>query len=160
MARNEAEAVRFYRLAAKQGYAGAMFNFAKALCDGTGWEKDPVLAVQWMRRAAELGYTTAQGQLGHWYMEGEGSPLPVNYKEALRLSRLAAGKGHATALGNFGTLFASGLGVPRDLDEACRLFRQAITLGCESAEDKLRDLAREGHAPSLAAVRELGLGPL
>ena len=119
-----------------------------------------MLAVQWMRRAAELGVAEAQVQLGHWYLGGEGSPLPVNYKDALRLLRLAADKGHALAISNLGVYFANGDGVPRNLDEACRLFRQAIALGFEPVKDNLRSLARTGHVPSLAAVRELGLGPL
>ena len=76
--------MRFYRLAFKQGYAGAMFNLAKDLSSGVGCLQDPVLAVLWMRRGAELGYPEAQGQLGAWYLLGAGSPLPVNYKEALR----------------------------------------------------------------------------
>ena len=137
-----------------------MFSLAIGLSDGVGGEKDLVLAVQWMRRAVELGYTVAQCQLGQWYMRGEGSPLPVNYKEALRLSRLAANKGQLEAISNLGVLFADGLGVPQDLDEAFRLFRQAATLGHEPAKNNLRRLAQQGHAPSLAAVRELGLGPL
>ena len=93
-------------------------------------------------------------------MGGDGSPLPVNYKEALRLLRLAADEGDATAISNLGVLFANGQGVPRDLDEACRLYSQAIALGFEPAKDKLRRLARKGHPPSLAAVRDLGLGQL
>ena len=121
-------------------------------------QADPVLAVQWMRRAVELRCTAAQCQLGAWFMLGEVSPLPANYKEALRLSRLAAEMGQPVAICNLGVLFTNGDEVPRDLDEACRLYRQAITLGFEPAKDKLRALARTGHAPVLAAVRELGLG--
>ena len=64
MDRNEAEGVRLFRLAAKQGYAGAMYVLAKSVSDGRGCEKDPVLAVQWMRRAAELGHTVVQSGLG------------------------------------------------------------------------------------------------
>ena len=119
-----------------------------------------MLAALWMRRAAELGLSSAQGGLGVWYLRGELSPLPVNNKEARRLLRLAAVQGDVEAFGNLGVVFANGDGVPRDLNEACRLYRKANTLGNELAKDELRVLAHVGHAPSLAAVRELGLGPL
>ena len=89
------------------------------------------------------------------YSLGEGSPLPVNYKEGLRLLRLAADKGFALAIVNTDVLFEHG-----HLVEAYRLYRHAITLGFEPAKNNLGMLARSGHAPSLAAVRELGLGPL
>ena len=93
-------------------------------------------------------------------MRGEGSPLPVNYKEAKRLTLLASDKGNAMAISNLAILLAKGKGEPCDFDEACRLWRRAIALGDEPSKDYLRSLAQEGHAPSLATVRELGLGPL
>ena len=152
--------MRFYRLAAKQGYASAMYILAKSLIDGSGCEMDLVLAVPKMRRAVELDHSEAQNELGMWYSLGEGSPLPVNYKVMMRLTRLAAHKGDATAISNLGVFIANGQGVPRDLDEACRLYSRAIELGFEPAKDKLRRLAWQGHTPSLAAVRELRLAPL
>ena len=152
--------MRLYRLAAKQGDAGSMFNLAMNVSVVVRGEKDPVLAVMWMRHSAEHGYTEALGQLGAWYILGEGGPLPANYKVALRFLRLAADKDLSSAFANLGVLFENGLGVPRDLDEACRLFRQAATLGYEPAKDYLRRLAQQGHAPSAAALRELGLGSL
>ena len=137
-----------------------MFNLARALSDGTGSETDPVLAVLWMRRAAELGIAGAQAELATWYMAGERGPLPINYKESLRLSRLAADKGHAIAFASLGVHFQNGHGVPRDPDKVFRLYGQALALGYEPVKDDLRSFARTGHEPALAAVRELGLGPL
>ena len=122
-------------------------------------ENDPVLALLWMRRGVELGDTQAQVTLGGWYLGAETSPLPVNFKEALRLSRLAADKGHAMAICNVGILFARGCGVPPDIDEACQNYCRAAALGHELAKDLLREQAGTGHAPALAAVRELGLAP-
>ena len=83
--------------------------------------------------------------------------LPTNYKEAMRLARLGAAAGNALAMTYIGGLFH---GVAKDDDEACKWYRQAAALGQENAKTNLRTLARAGHAPSLAAVRELGLGPL
>ena len=53
-----------------------------------------------------------------------------------------------------------GRGVVKVLDEACKWYRQAAALGEENAKGNLRILARTGHAPSIAAVLDLGLGPL
>ena len=60
---DKAEAVRLYRLAAQQGFRGAQFNLSISLSKGVGCDELPVQAVQWMRRAVELGYAGAQSQL-------------------------------------------------------------------------------------------------
>ena len=159
VARNEVEALRLYRLAAKQGLAPSMCNLAEYLDLGKGCEKNPVLAVLWMKRAAELGDASAQGQLGALYGQREGCPLPINYKEALRMSRLSADQENLLAMCNLGGIYENGQGVPRDLDGGCRLYRKAIALGHEPAKNYLRYLVHIGHAPSLAALCELGLAP-
>ena len=112
-----------------------------------------------MRRAVELGSSNAQTELARWYIFGD-CGLPINYKEAIRLAKLGAAAGNANAMIHIGCLFHNGSGVAKDDDEACKWFRQAAALGQEHAKTNLRTLARAGHAPSLAAVRELGLGPL
>ena len=56
--------------------------------------------------------------------------------------------------------FGNGWGVARNDDEACKWWRQAAALGQEAAKNNLRMLARTGHAPSIAAVPELSLGPI
>ena len=78
----------------------------------------------------------------------------------MRLAKLGVAAGNANAMTHIGCLFHNGWGVAMDLDEACKWWRQAAALGQENAKDNLRDLARDGHAPSLSAVREHGLGPL
>ena len=124
-----------------------------------GCEKAPVQAVLWMRRAAELGHAPAQYTLALWYTGGSNS-LPINYKEAMRLARLGAGQGNRGATCLVGFHFDHGRGVAESRDEACKWYRQAAVLGEEATKSNLRDLGRGGHEPSLAAVRELGLGPL
>ena len=70
--------MRLYRLVAQQGLREAQFNLAKMLSDGVGCDKSPVQAVQWMRRAVELGYADAQTELTRWYIVGK-CGLPTNY---------------------------------------------------------------------------------
>ena len=153
------EAVRLYRLAAQQGLREAQYNLALMLSKGEGCDKSPVQAVQWIRRAVELGYDAAQTELARWFTEGE-CGLPTNYKDAMRLAKLGASAGDADAMHHIGILLHMGWGVAKDLDEACRWYRQAAALGEENAKLNLRNLARGGHASALAAVRDLGLGPL
>ena len=107
-------------------------------------------AVQWMRRGADFGFAAAQFVLAMWYQQGA-CGLPVNRKEALRLSRLGAAQGEAVAMRDIG--HDSRWGVDRDLDEACIWYSQAVTLGDDAAKECLRMLAHEGHAPSAAALR-------
>ena len=159
VAQDRVEAARLYRLAAMHGMPDAMHNLALCLSKGEGCDKAPVQAVLWIRRAAELGDADAQHKLADWYGQGTNS-LPINHKEAMRLARLGAEQGHLGATNLVGFLFAKGQGVAASLDEACKWYRRAAELGEEVAKDNLRGHARAGHAPSLAAVRELGLGPL
>ena len=70
---DKTEAARLFRLAAKQGESEAMYNSALCLYNGLGCDADPVQAVQWMRRAVELGYPSAQAELARWYVHGSPS---------------------------------------------------------------------------------------
>ncbi len=55
VAKNDAEAVRWYRLAAQQGYAGAQTNLGVMYANGTGVEQNIEEAIRWLRRAAAQG---------------------------------------------------------------------------------------------------------
>ncbi len=63
VAKNDAEAVRWYRLAAEQGYAGAQTNLGVMYANGTGIEQDLDEAVRWLRLAAAQGDQIAQENL-------------------------------------------------------------------------------------------------
>ena len=61
--KDDAEAVRWYRLAAEQGYANAQFNLGVKYNFGEGVPKDDAEAVKWYRLAAGQGHAEAQGVL-------------------------------------------------------------------------------------------------
>ena len=65
--KDEAEAVRWYRLAAEQGDAAAQFNLGLMYANGEGVLKDEAEAVRWYRKAVEQGYAGAQLNLGVMY---------------------------------------------------------------------------------------------
>lgn len=59
------EALRLYRLAADQGYAGAQNNLAHMYWTGRGVANNEVEAVRWYRLAAAQGHTGAQASLAN-----------------------------------------------------------------------------------------------
>ena len=125
--KDDAEAVRWYRLAAEQGLAAAQFGLGLMYANGKGVPKDDAEAVRWYRLAAEQGYAAAQSNLGLMYANGEG--VPEDDAEAARWVRLAAEQGTATAQLNLGLMYASGEGVPKDDAEAMRWYRLAAEQG-------------------------------
>ena len=66
------EAVKWYRLAAAQGYAPAQSNLGLAYEKGQGVRRDYPEAVRWYRLAAAQGYQVAQINLGLMYANGTG----------------------------------------------------------------------------------------
>ncbi len=71
---DDAEAVRWYRLAAEQGDARAQSNLGSMYETGRGVPQDYVEATRWYRLAAEQGNTDAQSNLGFVYADGDGVP--------------------------------------------------------------------------------------
>ncbi len=61
---DDAEAVRWYRLAADQGNATAQFNLGVMYDTGRGVPQDDAEAVRWYRLAADQGDADAQFNLG------------------------------------------------------------------------------------------------
>ena len=71
---DDAEAVRWYRLAADQGLAQAQYILGRRYDLGVGFPQDYVEALRWFRLAAEQGHAEAQYNLGYAYNNGEGVP--------------------------------------------------------------------------------------
>jgi hypothetical protein len=84
-------------------------------------------AVQWYRKAAELGNASAQDRFGTMYIDGRG--VKQDYKEAVKWFRKAAAQGYAEAYRHLGLMYARGEGVPQDYFEAVEWFRKAAEQG-------------------------------
>ena len=95
VAQDDAEAVRWWRLAAEQGNVSAQYKLGVAYDIGEGVAQDYAEAVRWYRLAAEQGNASAQYNLGVAYYFGEG--VAQDYAEAVRWLRLAAEQGDARA---------------------------------------------------------------
>lgn len=59
VARNEAEAVKWYSLAANQGQAVAQNNLGAMYLSGSGAPLDPIMGAVWLILASENGYAAA-----------------------------------------------------------------------------------------------------
>jgi TPR repeat protein len=93
--KDDKEAVRWYRLAADQGYSRAQFNLGMMYEYGVGVATDVKEAIRWDRLAAEQGNIDAQYRLGHIYFQGLG--VPQDCKEAAHWHRLAVKQGNYDA---------------------------------------------------------------
>ena len=69
---DDAEAVKWYRLAAEQGFAQAQSNLGVMYDNGQGVRQDYAEALRWYRKAAEQGVAEAQYNLGVMYDSGRG----------------------------------------------------------------------------------------
>ena len=113
---DDAEAVRWYRLAAEQGDATAQNNLGVMYGAGRGVPQDDAEAVRWYRLAVEQGDANAQYNLGVRYDDGLG--VPLDDAEAVVWYRRAAEQGHVSAQHNLGVMYSNGEGVPQDNVEA------------------------------------------
>ena len=90
LAQDDAEAVRWYRLAAAQGDAYAQVNLGLMYANGHGVPQDDAEAVRWYRLAAGQGDAYAQVNLGVMYGGGRG--VPQDYVQAHMWFNLAASR--------------------------------------------------------------------
>ena len=72
VARDDAAAFKWFRLAADQGNAAAQYNVAVSYAAGVGVPKSDVEAARWFRRAADQGMPVAQLNLGLMHAAGNG----------------------------------------------------------------------------------------
>jgi TPR repeat protein len=100
-------------------------------------------AVEWFRKAAELGDAKGQYSLGVAYNEGKG--VPQDYAQAAQWFRKAAEQGVAQAQNNLGFLYQQGQGVPKDLSLAAQWFRKAAEQGFPQAQKNLGFAYRDGQ---------------
>ena len=80
---NDAEAVRWYRLAAEQGNASAQNNLGLAYAEGLGVLRDPSEGERWFQMAAEQGLAVAQLNLGRMYFLRIDRVMPSPFQRLL-----------------------------------------------------------------------------
>ncbi len=141
MQQDYAKALEWFRKAAAQKNAVATYNVARIYDNGWGVPKDPAEALRWYRIAAELGEADAQGRLGYLLAT---APEP-KYEEAAKWFRTSIERGHDHGVYWLGRLHEEGWGMPKDLKQALRLYREAAGAGDPDAQGRLAVLYREGR---------------
>jgi hypothetical protein len=95
---DDAEAVKWYRLAADQGLSPAQSNLGLMYSAGMGVPVNNAEAVKWYHLAADQGNAIAQFNLGVMYANGEG--VPSNSVIAYAWLNIAAASGDKNTIHN------------------------------------------------------------
>ena len=91
VAKDFAEAMKWYRKSAEQGNARAQINLGYMYAAGRGVAQDYSEAMKWYTKAAEQGNARAQYNLGYMYENGHG--VTQDYSEAMKWYTKAAEQG-------------------------------------------------------------------
>jgi TPR repeat protein len=78
VARDNDEALKWYRSAADQDVVAAWHNLGRSYNFGTGVEQDYAQAEQWYRKAAEQGHMDAMFFLGTLYSNSHGQDTSID----------------------------------------------------------------------------------
>jgi len=140
--RDNAEAVKWYRKAAEQGYSHAQNNLGIMYAQGKGVPKDYAVAMAWFEKAAKQNYAGAQNSLGLMYADGMGVAKDEN--EAVKWYRKAAEQGLAVAQNNLGLMYVQGKGVPTDYAAAMGWFEKAAQQSYSEAQNNLGKMYTRG----------------
>lgn len=120
IARNDAEAAKWYALASEQGIPEAQFQYALILLDGRYAPKDPKGAYALMEAAAEAGNALAQFNFAQMLVERE--PGETGMKKAVAYYERAASGGVADAQYAMSQIYANGVGGKQVNDAEARRF--------------------------------------
>ena len=139
--RDYEQARTWYEKAAAQNYSPAIFNLGNMALKGEGVEESPRQAADYFGRAAELGYANAALNLAELYEQGS---VSLSSEDALTWYRKAAELGNSDALLRLASFYEAGIILPKSLEQAIALYRQAALAGHPVAQFKLGTLIRDG----------------
>jgi TPR repeat protein len=124
-------AIRFYQLAADQGYVTAQSNLAYLRLNGIGGEKDAGKAKSLYQLAADQGDAVAQRNLAYLCLNGIGGEKDA--VKARSLYQLTADQGDAVAQRNLAYLCLNGIGGEKNRSLAILYYSRAIAQGDSKA---------------------------
>lgn len=133
-----------------KGDARAHTLIARIHAEGLGVPKNPALAAQWYKRAAELN--DVDGIFAYGVILAEGRGVEKNRAGAAEMFERAARTGHAAANYNLGLLFLKGDGKPENPYRAAQHIRYAAEQGIAAAQYDLATLYQNGTGVPFDAV--------
>ena len=143
-------ALKLAQQKAEAGDPRAHTLIARIHAEGLGVKKNPALAAQWYKRAAELG--DVDGIFAYGVILAEGRGVKVDRAGAAQMFERAAKTGHAAANYNLGLLFLSGDGKPENPYRAAQHIRYAAEQGIAAAQYDLAGLYQNGRGVPYDAV--------
>ena len=135
VAKDNTQAVYWYRKSAEQGHSEAQYNLALKYYYGEGMAKDYKQAFYWYKKSAEQGHPEAQFNYGLLYYDGKG--VALDDKQAFYWFRKSAEQGYPEAQYNLGHMYYHGRGVVKDDNQAVYWFRKSAEQGYDSAQYNL-----------------------
>ena len=153
--RDYAEAVKWYRRAAEQGYALGQYCLGDMYENGKGVAESYPQALALYRKAAEQGNTSAQVSLAGMYENGSG--VARDYAEAMKWYRKAAEAGSADAQCDLGLMYELGRGVPENNSEAVAWYRRAADQDYARGQYCLADMYENGKGVAKNYVEAFNL---
>lgn len=132
VAKNDAEAFKWYEKAAQQGNKRAIYNLASSYLDGKGTAQNSQEALKWYEKAAVMGDITALVTLGNLYSRGA-KDIPIDQEKAFNYYTTAANKGSEEAQFNLAGMYLFGAGTNKDVNKAIEIYKKLAEAGNEKA---------------------------
>jgi uncharacterized protein len=143
--RDSQEAMKWFRLAADQGFADGQYRLG-GMYDVGQSPQNPVEAIKWYTLAAKQGHKDAQYRLGVMYDQGRGTSR--DYAEAARWYEKAGAQGRPEAQYRLGEMYEQGSGVAQSYPDAMKWYLLAAKQGRAEAEYKVGYLYEKGLGTS------------
>jgi len=141
-----AKAFEWLKRSAEQGFPVAEYDASTGYLGQFNWQTidiDQQNGVEFLKRAADHNWTSAQYKLGMLYVAGE--LLPPDSAKAVGYLQKAADKGGPRSKYELAKLYAAGIGEPRSAgDSPVALLRQSATNGYNLALHALAERYRTG----------------
>lgn len=142
------EAMKWWLLAAEQGYPLAQYYLGAMYDEGEGVPRNIKEAAKWYVLAAKQGNSLAQ------FKVGLSLDRPGDYNEAVKWYLLSAKQGYQPAQQNLGVKYAKGQGVPPDYGKAYMWLSIAASNGDNDAKRNLASVSRNLSAEELHRAQE------
>ncbi len=108
--RDASQAYEYFAKAAEAGNVGAMVEIGQLLWCGCGGPRNPARAIEWLRRAANIGSDEAKRYLGWYHLVG-GPGVPSDRSDALLWFAQAAEEGDSVSQRYLAMMLESGFGL-------------------------------------------------
>ena len=126
------------------------YRIGQMLYTGTGVQRDECAAERYWSKSAELGNVDAQCALAKLWLQNRSQPID----NIIKMLERAVLMGHSTAQYTLGKIYLGGDGVPKDVEKAMMLFRQAAGQGNDHAAYQLGKIYVQGNERGVKNIDE------